>query len=146
MNLGIYVSNFNDLDLIKEFTQTISNKKDLNITDASIFYDDLGFTPPDINCGMFNSTDLWNFNGLLITTSLETTIRALNIVNNINLCYYYGYENKVHPLPLIGLLRDGIDVIAKSETDAQELYRKTKTKPKIIAKNFKDLIRGIRDE
>ena len=67
MNLGIYVktlSNENEMSFISNIINAAVDNN--NIKDCSIFYDGVGFIPFDIPCGMFNSTDLWNFNGKLL--------------------------------------------------------------------------------
>lgn len=142
MNLGIYISNINN-EYIKELGETINSNIGSKLTDASIFYDNVGFNPINIKCGMFNSTDLWNFNGKLLTLSLDTTIKAIKIVNDIDLYYYYGLEDKISPLSLIYLLGNNIEIIAQSEESASDLYRKTRRRPVFIAKDFEEFITKV---
>lgn len=146
MNLGIYLPSLADHNRLKEISDTINTNIGKNITDASIFYDDIAFNPFEIKCGMFNSTDLWNFKGKLITLSLQTTIKASKIVNDIDLYYYYGFEEKINPLSLIFLLSQDIKIVATSDAHANDLYRKTKTKPTLIAENLREFIEKVDHE
>jgi len=142
MNLGIYLSSLSQQNQLQQISEAINNgiaAKKLN--DASIFYDNIAYNPHDIKCGIFNSTDLWNFSGTLITTSLSTTISAIKIVNSIDIYYYYGFEDKISPLPLINIInKGGVKFIAKTNNDNQDLYRKTRTGALYICDNFTDFI------
>lgn len=145
MNLGIYLSSLSQQNQLQQISETINNgiatKK---LSDASIFYDNVAYNPYNIKCGIFNSTDLWNFSGTLITTSLSTTMSAMKIVNNIDMYYYYGLEDKISPLSLINILNKGrVRLIAKTDNDNQDLYRKTRTKALYVCENFIDIIDRI---
>lgn len=145
MNIGIYIQNLSDQEKLKEASEAMNHVVDNRIfDDASIFYDNIGYNPFSIKCGLFNSTDLWNFNGLLISTCLNTSMSAMKIVNSIDIYYYYGFENKVNPLSLIYLLNNKIKFISRSQSDSEDLYRKTKQKSVNISPSFKDLILNIR--
>jgi len=146
MNLGIYLSSLANHDQLKEISDTINENLGIKLVDASIFYDDVSFNPFKIKCGMFNSTDLWNFKGKLVTFSLQATIKASKIVNDIDLYYYYGFEEKINPLSLIFLLSQNVKIVAKSEGYANDLYRKTKTKPTLVAENLKEFIEKVDHE
>lgn len=143
MNLGIYIPSLSDHSQLKDISDTINSNIGKSLSDASIFYDNISFNPFKIKCGIFNSTELWNFNGILITTGLNTTLTAIKIVNKIDVYYYYGFEEKISPLSLIYLLKNNVKVIAKTQRDADDLYRKTKTKPIHIASDFKDLLSKV---
>lgn len=144
MNLGIYINNLSDTQQLKGISETVNecvNKKLFD--DCSIFFDNIGFNPFKIQCGMFNSTDLWNFSGKLITTSFQSTISALKIVNNIDIYYYYGLENKVNTLSLMSLLSQGVIPLAKTETNKLDMYRKTGVKPEVCS-DFMSIVNKIR--
>jgi hypothetical protein len=114
------------------------------LKDASIFYDNISYNPFKINCGIFNSTDLWNFSGTLVTTSLSTTMSALKIVNNIDIYYYYGFEDKISPLPLIYIINNSkVKFIANTKTNEIDLYRKTRTKSHSVCGSFNELVTGV---
>lgn len=143
MNLGIYISSLSNHDELSRISNTINNYIGNKLTDASVFYDNIAPNPFNIKCGLFNSTDLWNFNGKLITTSLSTTIKSLNIVNNIDIYYYYGWEKKINPLSLFHILSRNIKIISKTKKDDDDLYRKTAVKSLIICNDFSDIVENI---
>jgi hypothetical protein len=145
MNLGIYVDHLgddNNLFHISECVNAGLSSGELN--DASIFFDNVGFNKHKINCGIFNATDMWNFHGSLIATSLNTLISASNIVNNINLYYYYGLENKLEVLQFLKSVNRNCNIICNSENAAKYLFRISNTKPIGISNNYKEIINIIR--
>jgi hypothetical protein len=142
MNIGIYIQSLLDSEQIKHISdlvdrEIIRNKK---IHDVSIFYDDIGFNPNNTGCGMFNSTELWSFNGNLIVTSLESLNVALKVVNNINIFYYYGWEKEKNVVNLIMSTLNNIKIICRSEDDQKEVYRLTGKNPIGISENFQNII------
>jgi hypothetical protein len=145
MNVGIYIDtlvNTKQLEMVALCINDAIEKK--LVKDASIFYDDVGHNPFNIKCGMFNSTDLWNFSGNLIVTSLNTALKSINIVNNLNLFYYYGLENKPNTLDLLHVLENNLEIICNSDSDAAEIYRTTGKQPLGISNNFQDIIQIIK--
>lgn len=145
MNLGIYIETLANTQYLELAGNLINNAIDNEqVSDASIFYDDVGFSPLEIKCGMFNSTDLWNFSGDLITTSLNTTQSAINIVNNIDIYYYHGFEENMKVLELLYVLQNKLEIISNSEESAKEIYRITGRHPVGISHNFQDIIQIIK--
>jgi hypothetical protein len=145
MNLGIYVDDLGDENHLIYVSECINyGLRSAEINDASIFFDNIGFNRHSINCGIFNATDMWNFHGSLITTSLNTLGSASNIVNNINLYYYYGLEGRVDVLQLLTLIQKGCKIICSSENAKKELYRISGLEPIGISINYKDIINIIR--
>jgi hypothetical protein len=147
MNLGIYIDTLSETKLLDGVSQCINNAIDNNLVkDASIFYDDIGFNPFNIKCGMFNSTDLWNFSGDLIATSLVTLHNAHNIVNNIDLFYYYGVEQNFAIIDFLYLIQKcNIKIICNTEDDAKEIYRISGITPIGIGNNFQNLLSIIKE-
>lgn len=124
MNIGFYINNLGNQDQIKHINDQLNSN--INITDASIFFDDIGFNPYNTKCGTFNSTDLWNFKGHLVVTSLEGLFNATNIVNDINLYYYHGWEDEINVLLLLKILSENkVKLISKNQEGADYLYRIT---------------------
>lgn len=124
MNLGIYLKNMT-VKHETEFAASIVNYGLSNnlLDDASIFYDNIGPIPQNVLCGLFNSTDLWNFNGTLITPSLDCIRTSLKIVNNFKLIYLHGME-KINILNLFDLLPK-ISILSLSEKANIDLQRLT---------------------
>lgn len=136
MNIGLYVENTGKQEIMQQLADFV-NKAILrnNTKDISIFYDDVGYNPFDIKCGFFNSTDLWHFNGTLITTCIETTRNAINIVNNIDIIYLYDKSEKVNLFLLISIAQNNAIKIACSNNEtAKEFYRLTNQNPYAISK------------
>lgn len=141
MNIGIYISDLLDTEQLTSISQSVDKTlNDNRVHDVSIFYDNIGFNPNNTRCGMFNSTELWSFNGNLIVTSLEALNTALNIVNNINIFYYYGWEKEKNVLNLVMSTRKNVHIICKTEKDFKEVYRLTGKTPIGISDNFNNIV------
>lgn len=126
MNIGIYVNSLSDEKQLKLGIETIENGISENIIDdASVFYDAISFSPLFFPCGVFNSTDLWNFSGKLITFSLDCLDTVTKVVNKIDVYYCYGYEKQCNLLKMLDLLNGDIKVICNSEEDQKKFYRLT---------------------
>jgi hypothetical protein len=144
MNIGIYIDTLSDTQQLEAINAFVNNvKQDDRVTDVSIFYNGIGFNPFDIKCGMFNSTDLWNFHGKLIVSSLNCLASANNIVNNLELYYYYGWENAVKVLDILQLIQNNVPVICRSENDKNFIYRITGKTPLCTTDNFQDILKAI---
>ena len=124
MNLGIYIPSIGDKALLNQCTQEINRGKSNNlISDASIFYNNAGPINTPVECGLFNATDLWYFSGKLLVLSTECAIKTLNIVNNIELYYGYGWNDR-NVLSLLKILENkNIKVLSKSKELDDDLYR-----------------------
>lgn len=145
MNLGVYLSSLADTELLRDVGDGINfGMESKIINDASIFYDTVSYNPFIIKCGMFNSSDLWNFHGKLVVPSLSSLASSLKIVNNIELYYYYGLEKNLNIINVILLLKNKVIPIATSEESAGDLYRKTGIKPNFVAPTFKELVINLR--
>lgn len=140
VNLGVYLkdlSNDKIVACIQQEVERANSQKEL--CDSSIFFDDIGPLKIKVDFGMFNSTELWNFKGDLVTTSLETLNKSLSYVNNINIFYCFGMGE----YNTLGLLRtidkNNILTIAVNEESANNFYRITRTKPIGITDNFQGI-------
>jgi hypothetical protein len=144
MNLGIYINNLGNHDqlgyIAKEINRGLASKE---IDDASIFYDGVAHNPYQVNCGTFNSTDLWNFHGALVVSNIGNALMAISIVNNIDIYYYYNWEEGKNTIDIINLLNKGISVICRNEADAENIFRITGKKPIGICENFQNIIHII---
>jgi len=146
MNLGIYIPNFNNISQLAGLCTMINKSLQGGlIKDASLFYDSIGHMPIKLNCGLFNSTDIWNFRGKLITTTLDGTVSATNITNNSKIYYYYGWEQRPNVLDLIYALSKNINLICRDTEDDQYLKRVTGTNPLGISSNFENILSLIGD-
>lgn len=143
MNLGIYVENMYEgvqFDITKNIVSyAFENNK---FDDMSVFYENVGPIPEQLKCGMFNSTDIWNFEGKLLFFSLDSARKCLNIVNNFELYYYMGPE-KINVLQLLDLMNHGLKVICLNKTSKKNLYRLTGTFPIGTSNRPDNLVRYI---
>lgn len=145
MNLGIYLQSLSDHEQLRDICDSINTAIENNLVDdASIFYDNIAYNPFTVKCGIFNSTDLWNFNGKLIVTSIGPCLTATKIVNNIELFYYYGLEDNVHVVSLLNLFNNpNIKLICKDHESDKDIYRKTGKKSIAIGSSIKDILTQI---
>jgi len=141
MNIGVYVNDFSNTEQMEGIAQELNNglatKK---IIDASLFYDGVCHNPVKFNFGLFNSTDIWNFDGYLVVTNINSLVNALNIVNKINIFYYYGWENQLKALDILYAISRGVKILCRSEEDAVYIRRITGQYPVGISKNFDNII------
>lgn len=146
MNIGVYVADFSNQEQMRgiadAFNGAIESKK---VIDASLFYDGICHNPVKFNFGLFNSTDVWNFDGSLIVTNLNSLVNALNIVNKIDIYYYYGWDDKPKVLDVLFAISRGAKIVCRNSDQAKYLKRITGNDPIGISNNFEnivDLLRG----
>lgn len=138
MNLGIYV------DTIQKGPDTFCIIDQLNkgmesgkLDDASLFFDAVAFNDLPMKFGMFNATAMWAFTGTLLTTSIDTTSKALEIVNKLKVYYYHGWEENPNIFGLISLAKNpNIKTICRNGEDAMEFKRVTGESPVGLVDNF----------
>lgn len=149
MNIGIYVSDFSNNEQMQgiagHINTAINSRK---IADASLFYDGICHNTVELNFGLFNSTDLWNFNGALIVTNLNSLVSAMKIVNKIDVYYYYGWEDKLKALDILFATSLGAKILCRNEENSKYIKRITGQTPIGISHNFEnivDLLKGIQN-
>ena len=143
MHVGFYLETNGGTPQNTEIYNALNEALDKNeVGDGSVFFNSIDFNPVKTKFGMFNSADIWSFTGLLITTSIQNTVKASNIVNKFKLAYLYSpiSEGASEIFDLISV-SDNVPVIAKNEEDANEIYRLTAKKP-LTLKSFsvKDIL------
>ena len=127
MNIGFYVDSINANSpndvIFKALNEAVTNHE---ATDASVFYNDIDFNPMETKFGMFNSTDLWAFTGVLVSTTVANTMRALKVVNKLQTMYLYNEADEGHR-DLLGLLQIAgrVKIITRSKQENQKVYRLT---------------------
>ena len=138
MNLGIYVDSLQENEQVHYAIQALNKGiEDNHLVDASLFYDSVGHNAMPTKCGCFNSTDLWNFTGTLITTSLNSAKTALSIVNKFRVYFYHGWEQTNDIFGLINLVKNPtVETICRDGNSAKELYRLTGSTPLGLVDNF----------
>lgn len=133
-NIGIYIENLGQKNLISFANELITYGTSNNLLrDASIFYDTPARNDQAIKCGFFNSTELWNFTGTLITFSIKTALSSMKIVNNFNMCYVFGLEEKINIFDLMKICGySNVKCGSVSEETQKELFRLTGIKNRTI--------------
>jgi len=129
INLGIYTPSVAD-ETFSQAMKEIKRCKDSGlIRDASIFYDTMAPITVPIECGLFNSTDIWNFSGKLFAVSVDAAVFAAKTVNNIDIYFGYGWGTKNVFATLNLVHKHKVKTICKSESLSADFYRITGTQP-----------------
>ena len=131
MNIGFYIhsadSTEESIEIYEALNKAIENN---DVTDASVFFNNVNFNPVTPKFGIFNATDLWSFTGILVANTLENIMRASKIVNKFKLLYLHNDKEK-DLFALLGIV-NRIPILVKNEIDSSEIYRLTGKKPEII--------------
>ena len=147
MNLGVYIDILGDNEEFHSAVKTINDGvKSGDLSDASIFYDSASNISVKAECGLFNSTDLWNFTGTLVTTGLDPTQNALDMVNKFDVVYYYGWQTtQANTIALLGIATNPkVKVICRNEQDSKTFKRLTGLEAKVVTDfNLKELLQVI---
>ena len=138
MNLGVYIKDLASTEEVEHLVVNMNKAmEDGLLDDASIFYEGVGRHPVDIKCGCFNSTDLWNFTGSLIVTSIDSARTAINIVNKFKIYLYYKWHKENDLMGLMSLVNHPrVVTICRTKENADELYRLTGSRPVATIENF----------
>ncbi len=141
MKIGFYI------DSIAGTEPTINLFNELNkaveegvVEDACVFYNKIDFNPIVPKFGVFNATDLWNFTGVLIATTLPTVMMAKSVVNRFSLSYLYDQDKD-----FVGLLHlpQDVPVLVKNEADERFIYRTTGKTPVLIPNDIAGLLQVV---
>lgn len=143
MNVAFYVDSIAENEQTKEIYKCLNNAiKEQKVSDASVFYNTPAFNLDAAKFGLFNSTELWSFTGLLINTTIQGAIYSLNVVNKFKPVYLFKKDRDV-----MGLihLASKMPIFVTSKEDEQEVYRLTGKKPKLVSLDAESLI-GAKNE
>ena len=138
MNIGVYIPHLSKNEAVIDMTKLLNGAVESNkVSDACVFYDSIGPNDDKYKFAVFNSADIWNFTGKLITTTIETTAKAIKVGNKFSVFFYYGFEGKKDVLGLLSVANnEDVEIICRSEDDANELYRLTGKKSASVVENF----------
>jgi hypothetical protein len=137
MNIAFYVNNVNDdraSDIFKCLNEAIKNQK---VDDASLFFNNPGPNPHVGNFGMFNSTELWAYTGMLINTHPQSAIYSLGVVNKFK--PYFLFSKGRHDIMALIYLSGKMPILVTNQEDEREIYRLTGKKPKVVELNAESL-------
>lgn len=143
MNLGFYVDTNAGTPENKRIYEMLNDGVESSkLTDASVFFNTVGFNPVDTKFGMFDATELWSFTGVLVCTTVENAVKANNVVNRFRLHYLFTTSDKSERnlFTLVSLARNkDVAVLVSNVSDQKEFYRLTGVKPKIVELTVDDL-------
>jgi len=90
-NAAFYVDTLSETDQNKSIFELLNTLVETNaVKDASLFYNKIDFNSISPQFGMFNATELWGFNGILISTTAKNALSASSIVNDIENYYLFN--------------------------------------------------------
>lgn len=126
INVGFYINTLSEGQMFQDICNEIVRAfKSKQIIDASIFYDQIASIKTPVPCGLFHSSDLWNFSGCLFVLSTNSSIKIDNIVNNIEMVLGYGWDER-NVMSILNILsKRKVKTIAYSEELARDFYRIT---------------------
>ena len=146
MNFGVFIENIGDnrvsVPAYKAANKAVSSPK---FKDASLFYQDVGHCPEKRQFGIFNSTDICHFKGALVVTFLDGLKSVLKEVNNRDLYYYFGLEEKKDLFGYLQYLRDENVTILAGCDDVEYVKRKLCRPDVITCENLENVVDIIND-
>jgi hypothetical protein len=95
MNLAFYIEELNNSEFNQKVYSCLNSLIDENkIRDASLFVDNINFMDKQVQFGIFNSTELWNYTGILVTTRAYQAFYVNKIVNKFKQIFYAGHKEE----------------------------------------------------
>ncbi len=92
------------------------------VTDANVFFNDVGYMPVTPKFGMFDGANVWNYTGVLVCTTIQNLVKAAKAVNKMKVVFLFDRTQKAHPYSLMGVTQP---VVVFNEEDFKEFYRLT---------------------
>lgn len=147
INFGLYLDTIGEGDVINNAFEAIEfSLKENIIKDASLFYDQIGSIKSKPPCGIFHSSDLWNFSGHIFVLSVTSIQRVKNIANNIKIYLGYGWQERNVLATLQAISDDTVEVLPFSVETAADFYRISNRKSIGVSNNFKEIIQIITEK
>jgi len=132
MNLAFYIDKLGQDNLNEKIFECLNSAvKNNTVSDASLFYNDIDYNPYQSNFGMFNSTDIWNYTGVLVATTIDNAMFANRVINKFKLYFLYRKNQRSNLLYLLQISKN-IAMICIDEESKQELKRLTDIDAKLI--------------
>lgn len=123
MNFAVYIDKIGNHEvsepILKDINTIVYNPM---YKDVSLFYNDVGPMPTELNCGAFNSTDLQFFEGDLLIPFIEGVKLASNVVSNCNLYFLYDLQDGASIFDLLSI--KNVTILAKDDATKEFLFRK----------------------
>lgn len=138
MNIAFFLNRLCDNPLNHSIIECLNEAvQHEDIKDASLFFVNVGPVSKPVKFGMFNSTDVWNFSGNLISTSISGIGYLQNVANKTKIVYLFSHENNT--LGLIHISRQ-IPILVTTEDEQKEVFRLTGITPRLISLTPKALL------
>jgi hypothetical protein len=91
MNAAFYVDTLSESEQNQSIFALLNTLVETNaVKDASLFYNKIDFNSVPPKFGMFNATELWGFNGVLISTTAKNALAASSTVSDIQNYYLFN--------------------------------------------------------
>jgi hypothetical protein len=125
MNIAFYVESIQGKEGNSEIFDMLNDSlESKEISNGSVFYDNIEYNPVEPKFGMFNATDLWFFTGSLITTSWETYLSTKNVINKFTHQFLFTKNSKVNVFCL-NEIADNVRIITTNKEDSDYVKRVT---------------------
>jgi hypothetical protein len=147
-NIGVILPNMEIGQLAYEtLTQINTEIVEGSDLDYRIFFENISLQCVNPLCSVMNINEIWNYKGILISTTLENTLFSLQVKANVlRIFYIFDMEwlrNSKNYLFNLSILRSpNLLLISRGNDAAKELERYSNRHPNLIMSklNFKDLV------
>lgn len=149
-NIGIILPSMEISQLAYEVITTINQEiMTSSPYDYRIFFEELSIQCVQPLCATMNVNEIWGYNGLLISTTLENTMYGLNLAGNVQRVFYIWdmewLRNNKNYLQNLSILRHpSLMLISRSEHAAKELENYSNRRPNIIMPRL--TLKGLMNE
>jgi hypothetical protein len=151
MNIGIILPNLEIGQLAYESLTTINEEISRGSPhDYRVFFENIGIQCVNPLCSIQNISEIWAYEGLLISTTLENTLFSLKLTTNVIRVFYIwdmewlrASKNYLHNLSI--LRHPNLILISRTPSAAKELERYSNRSPNLITPrlSFKELANVI---
>jgi hypothetical protein len=95
MSLAFYIQELNNNELNTKIYECLNDAVLHNkVRDASLFVNNVNFMDKPNQFGIFNSTELWNYTGILVTTTINNAFFVKSVVNKFKHIFYVAQKEK----------------------------------------------------
>jgi len=143
MNIGFYVDTLGDKSATNVAYSTLNRwvEKDL-CANASLFYTDIGWNPVTPKFALFNSTDIWNFTGNLILTSIPAITSVEKAINKFKSLFLYNNQSEKNLMAFIHV-SNTTPIVVQSKEDFDYIKRITGKEPHLIEELTPEKLKDI---
>jgi hypothetical protein len=145
IKLGVSLRNLNASQLTYYVTRNLNTASKLNmVDDCIIFFDQVSPSPFKTLFSTMNGSELWDFDGTLITTDISTTLSAQKAVNSARTFFYvwdleWSRRNRSqgdYDYNIKAFTDENIELIARSKSHATAISNFCNRKVKHIVDDF----------